>query len=476
MSWLFRPEKVEIETPAGRPLLAVRGGATFLPPDSPAIETLREHYRLPNPEFKIAMGLHKKGKYVALPHKWIEACREIPYDHAWGGGLAVPRCANVGNVHRVMKTTCPIAEPVQLVPEIKLRNYQEVAVRSLLSRTEGLVIAPCGSGKTTIGLGAIAAIPTKALVLVHTSDLAEQWITRCKQQLDVEATLVGAGNFDDSGRVVVALFQTLTNMRWSERYFWAKQFGLVIVDEAHHTPAETFSDVMMTMPAKHRLGLTATPERADKLTDILYWHFGTKLHEITTKNLMDAGVVMSPNVVVLQTGWSPPRGEDWVKMVGKMVASTQRNEFIEDVAMQLLETGRQVLLLSDRVAHCEIMAERLQQRGVESQALVGRLSKKRRKELLERAGSGEIRVLTATTLADEGLDLPGLGAVIMTVPTKNMPRVQQRIGRVMRTSEGKQTPIVIDLMDNAGSMRGMARKRCKLYRDLGCQFVDMEEV
>ena len=476
MSWYFEPSKTEIETEDGHPPLAVQGGGVFFPPDSPTIATLREHYRLINPEYKVASGMHKRGKYIAMPPKYIEACREIPYDHAWGGGLAVPRCANVGQVRRVVKMTCPEAQPVSLVPEIKLRPYQETAVRSLLSRQEGIVIAPCGSGKTTIGMGAIAAIPTRALVLVHTKDLAEQWITRCKEQLDVDATLVGGGSSDDSGRIVVALFQTLTNLRWPERYAWAKQFGLVIVDEAHHTPAETFSDVMMTMPAKYRLGLTATPTRADGLTDILYWHFGTKLHEITTKTLMESGIVMSPKVVLMQTGWSPPRDHEWVKMINKMVKDPARNAFIEDVAMQLLQSGRQVLLLSDRVAHCELMAGRFQDRGIESEALVGRLSKKRRKELLERADSGEIRVVTATTLADEGLDLPRLGAVILTVPTKNMPRVQQRIGRVMRTSEGKKTPVVIDLMDNAGSMRGMAQKRCRLYRDLGCQFADMEEV
>ena len=476
MTWTFKPTKTELETEDGRQPLAVHAGGVFFPRNATPNDTLREHYRLINPEHKIAAGLHKKGKYIAMPPKYIEACKEIPYDHPWGGGLAVPRCANVGSVRRVMKLSYPEAERVSLVPEIQLRPYQEVAVKGLLTRGEGIVIAPCGAGKTTIGMGAIASVPTKALVLVHTSDLAEQWIQRCKQQLGVEATLVGGGSSDDTGRVVVALFQSLVNMRWSERHFWGKQFGLVIVDEAHHPPAETFSDVMMTMSAKYRLGLTATPKRADGLTDILYWHFGTKLHEITTKNLVDAGVVMSPKVVVLQTGWSPPKSEEWVKMVGKMVSSAQRNDFIEDVAMHLLSTGRQVLLLSDRVAHCESMASRFKDRGIESEALVGRLSKKRRKELLQRADSGEIRVVTATTLADEGLDLPGLGAVILTVPTKNMPRVQQRIGRVMRTSEGKQTPVVVDLMDNAGGMRGMARKRCKLYRDLGCQFADMEEV
>ena len=476
MSWLFRPTNVEIETNDGKWPLAALGGAVFFPPDSPVIDTLNEHYRLPSPEYKMAMAMRQKGKYVQIPEPWVYACRTLPFTHKWGGGLAVPRSANVGTVAKVDKLTCPEAERVSLVPEIQLRSYQKIAVRNLLSRTQGIVIAPCGAGKTTIGMGAIEALPTKALVLVHTNDLAEQWVARCRQQLGVEATLVGGGSNDSSGRVVVALFQTLVKWDWLARYEWGKQFGLVVADECHHTPADTFSDVMMTMPAKYRLGLTATPQRADGLTEILYWHFGTKLHEITTKTLMDTGVVMSPKVVVMPTMWVPPRGDEWVKMINKMVSDSERNQFIEDVAKRLVGTGRQVLLLSDRVAHCEEMAERFRANGLSSEALVGRLSKKKRKSLLERADAGEIQIVTATTLADEGLDLPGLGAVILGVPSKNMPKIQQRIGRVMRTREGKQTPVVIDLMDDAGAMRGMLKKRCRLYRDLGCQFSDIDEI
>ena len=89
MSWYFEPSKTEIETEDGHPPLAVQGGGLFFPPDSPTIATLREHYRLINPEYKVASGMHKRGKYIAMPPKFIEACKEIPYDHPWGGGLAV---------------------------------------------------------------------------------------------------------------------------------------------------------------------------------------------------------------------------------------------------------------------------------------------------------------------------------------------------------------------------------------------------
>jgi len=151
-----------------------------------------------------------------------------------------------------------------------------------------------------------------------------------------------------------------------------------------------------------------------------------------------------------------------------MTQSESRNQIILERITELVNEGRQVLVLSDRVAHCEEIANQMREQSVNAEALVGKLSKTRRKDLLDRANKGDIRVIAATTLADEGLDLPALDTVILTTPTKAMGRVQQRIGRVMRVHNGKRQPLVIDLIDDPGALRGMARKRYRLYAKLGC--------
>ena len=96
------------------------------------------------------------------------------------------------------------------------------------------------------------------------------------------------------------------------------------------------------------------------------------------------------------------------------------------------------------------------------------MTKKQRAEVLERANNREIQVICATTVADEGLDLPSLDTVVLTTPTKALGRIQQRIGRVMRPHPQKKNPIVIDCVDDNGAMRGLARKRQKLYTKVGC--------
>ena len=153
-----------------------------------------------------------------------------------------------------------------------------------------------------------------------------------------------------------------------------------------------------------------------------------------------------------------------------MCSDNERTQFILDkVDILVRNEGRQVLVLSDRVQHCKEMAEELSNEGLRAVALVGTLSKKKRAELLESADKREIDVIFATCIADEGLDLPGLDTVFLTVPTKALGRIQQRIGRIMRVKEGKQTPVVFDVVDDSPVFNSMARKRIKLYRSLGCE-------
>mgnify|MGYP003147093379 CR=1 FL=1 len=453
--------------------ICVIGGAKFLPPNSPATDGIRNQLKLPNPAYKQAQALRGRGKWVNIPDAHINGCQEIPAEHPWGGGLSVPRCVDLSAYGLEMRDMrgAPEADAVALRSTIKLREYQQDAVRAWIEAGgEGVIVAPCGAGKTIMGLAALTKKNTKALVLVHTRDLAAQWADRCREILGVDATMYGGGKRDDSGRIVIATFQTLERMRWSERYQWAKQFGMCLVDEAHHVPATTFCAVMVTIPARYRLGLTATPDRPDGLTDLLHWHLGSTVFAIDTKMLALNGQVVAPRIEWLNTKWNPKtQGQEWCKLINEMTRDEGRNAIIVDRIVQAVNEGRQVLVLSDRVEHCQTLANDLADYNLKSAAFVGSVSKKRRQQILEEANAREIDVICATTVADEGLDLPGLDTVMLTTPSKALNRVQQRIGRVMRPHPDKKEPKVIDLVDEPGSLRGIARKRLRLYTRLGCR-------
>jgi superfamily II DNA or RNA helicase len=451
---------------------AALGGGLFLTPKYENESSILDRFKLVNPEYKMAMGLRNQGKYIAVPDQHINACHRIPYDHPWGGGLAIPRKAatSMGIAPFVDVRTEPKSEKIELNEEFSLRDYQQDALDAWVkSDGEGVIIAPCGSGKTAIGLASTTVFDTKCLILVHTNDLAVQWVNRCQSMLSIKATQYGGGKKDDSGRIVVATFQTLERMSFNQRYAFGKQFGLCIVDEAHHVPAHTFCSVMFCMPARYRLGLTATPERSDGLTNILWWHFGHSVYEITNAQLARSGHVLPPKIEWLFTDWfGPSKRLDWSKLITKMTTDDDRNNVIIDRVFDACKAGRQILVLSDRVDHCIEMAKMLRSKGIEAEPLVGRMTKKQRQEVLERADKREIQVVCATTVADEGLDLPSLDTVVLTTPTKALGRIQQRIGRVMRPHPLKKDPIVIDCVDDIGSMRGLARKRNRLYSRIGC--------
>lgn len=448
------------------------GGGMFLEPGNNNEDEILSRFKLLNPEYKMAMGLREKGKFIAVPDKYINACHRIPHEHPWGGGLAIPRKAaaqiNLGSFADVR--TEPQAEKLSLSSGFSLRDYQQDALDEWVkSGGEGVIIAPCGAGKTAIGLTAATVFDTKCLILVHTNDLAVQWINRCRSMLGIEASQYGAGKKDDSGRIVVATFQTLERMSFTERYAFGQQFGLCIVDEAHHVPAHTFCSVMFCMPARYRLGLTATPNRPDGLTSILWWHFGQAVYEITNAQLASSGHVVPPRIEWFFTDFAGPLHRvDWSKLITLMTTDRDRNQKIIERVVQACRNNRQVLVLSDRVDHCIKLAEEISGYDIVAEPLVGKMTKKQRAEVLERADKRQIQVVCATTVADEGLDLPSLDTVVLTTPTKAMGRIQQRIGRVMRPHPEKQDPIVIDCVDDIGSMRGLARKRNKLYTQIGC--------
>jgi superfamily II DNA or RNA helicase len=445
----------------GGAMKAARCGAMLLPPKSEGAARARRELSLPNPAH-VAWLRHGKGRE---PDRALSACGVMD-GGPWRGGVWAPREAP-GWTGGADRTVMPEAEPLTFL--WTLRDYQAPAVDAVVAAGGGGIIAPCGAGKTAMGCALMARWDTPTLVLVHTRDLAAQWVDRVRDSLGVEAEVVGYGkrSTGEHGRVVVASLQTLARWGWWKVHQWGQRFGLVVADEAHHVPAATWGAVVAGLAARHRVWLSATPDRPDGLGPILRWHMGPAVVEIDPKRIEAAGKVLAPVVRM----WSAPHvdleGMESHERARALADDVARNGGLVTEARLLVAQGRRVLLLTKLVDHCGELARMLCDAGVDAVALTGQTPKRERAETIERMRAGAVEVVCATSLADEGLDAPRLDACILAAPEGNVDRVEQRIGRVCRPHPDGMPPLVIDVVDGWGPFQGYARRRRRLYESRG---------
>ena len=422
-------------------------------------EALVDSVAIPSKEYAVAVAMRANGKRVPLPRSHITPARRH------GAGWYVPRYA--GESGATDATVVPVGEHIGAVPGFTLRGYQREALAAWWKHRSGIIVAPCGAGKTAIGLTAVLHLDTPALVLVHTGDLLRQWKERA-EALGIEVKTVSEGNGPVRARLVVATMQTLALWPCWQLAEWGAGFGLVIVDEAHHVPCATLTDVLYELPGRYRLGLTATPTRADGLTPILLGHMGPIRAEVSREALAEAGAIIVPRVERIATAWEPDAEADYVQMVTDATEDEPRNIQIADLAATAVKAGRHVLIQTERVEHARALSRLIGDRhGLGSVAVYGALGVKSRALALSQVASGACPILIATQLADEGLDLPVLDTLILGVPQRNAARLEQRVGRIARPAPGKVDAIVYDLLDGGLAAR-LQWARLKVYRMMGC--------
>lgn len=343
----------------------------------------------------------------------------------------------------------------------ELRPYQKKAVAALMRHGSGMIVAPCGSGKTAMTMYVIAVRRQPALLLCHTKDLAAQLAENVTQWLGIEPGMIGGGTWDVKP-VTVALMQSLAS-RSQETRDLLSRFGLVALDEAHHCPARTFTEIMQLFPAVYRYGVTATPERRDGLEDFMTAVIGPVRHEVRNTDLETAGLLIRPTVEWVPTAFDFDYSDtdDYSNMITALTEDEDRNALIIQIAADLMKQGRQVLILSGRVKHAHDLATALEDIFPDKvRPATSKETKKVRAESLDMMRSGELRCLTATSLADEGLDVRRLSGLILSTPSRSGSKTKQRLGRIMRPAEGKTAPVVYDLVDcNIGVLWSQARSR-----------------
>lgn len=248
---------------------------------------------------------------------------------------------------------------------------------------------------------------------------------------------------------------------------------VLILDEAHHAKADTYYDTLLKFDnAIYKFGMTGSIDTKDKLMVArLNAIFTEIVYEVKNKDMIDRGVSAKPtiNMVNIREPVGLMSKKNFQEVYAKgIVANETRNRIIVNFTKALVNTGKQTLIIVNYTEHGEWLAERLREENINVEFTHGELDSNLRTEQLSKARLGEVDVLIATSVLDEGVDISGFRALIMAGGFKSLRLVLQRIGRVLRKKETDNTALVYDFMDRTNeSLYRHSLDRVKIYENEG---------
>jgi superfamily II DNA or RNA helicase len=349
-----------------------------------------------------------------------------------------------------------------------IRDNQKEVVNSFLlpQPHDGIISLQTGGGKTVCALYIASQLKLPTVVLVHNTFLRDQWVERISAFLPnarigrIQGEVVDIENKD----IIVAMLQSLALKEYAVSPCHA--IGLVIVDECHHIASESFSQAIPKLTSKYMLGLSATPERKDKLMYVINWFLGPLLYKSDSSDKVDGLVKVEYfeyepedpkfNDIILN-----PSGVMFTSlMINKVVQTQHRNKFIVEILSDVFSNQeRQILVLSDRVDHTKAIFDLLPTEIQQKACILGREVKSEQRA----EWCSTKRILIATySMCKEGFDVATLNTLLMAT---SRPDIDQIVGRILRIEKDKRKvhPLILDIVDPP--FRRQFQTRLQLYKN-----------
>jgi DNA excision repair protein ERCC-3 len=328
----------------------------------------------------------------------------------------------------------------------QLRDYQTDAVEAFYrsGRTlggSGIICLPCGSGKTIIGLGAMARIASHTLIVTTNNISVRQWQDELLAKTEIDPDLIGeyTGKEKTIKPITITTYQMLTHRRSKEdefehlQLFTEHNWGLIIYDEVHMLPAPVFR-ATVEIQSRRRLGLTATLIREDGREEDVFALIGPKRYDVPWRVLEGKGFIAEAYCIEYRVPMSKELAMTYAlaqKRAQFRIAAENpaKTALVEELLA--LHHGEHVLVIGQFIAQLEQLAKDL-----DAPLITGKTKHAEREVLYDAFKSGEIKVLVVSKVANFAVDLPDANVMIQVSGTYGSRQEEaQRLGRILRPKE-----------------------------------------
>tara|TARA_B100001013_G_C24619529_1_gene446626 strand:+ start:912 stop:2669 length:1758 start_codon:yes stop_codon:yes gene_type:complete len=363
-----------------------------------------------------------------------------------------------------LSDTLPDGEP------FGLRSYQRDAVDAFYAGGSehggsGVVVLPCGAGKTIVGMGALAAVGKETLVLTTNVTALRQWRRELLEKTTLTEDQVGeySGEIKQIRQVTLSTYQMLTYRKSKVddfehfKLFFENPWGLIIYDEVHLLPAPVFR-FTAEIQATRRLGLTATLIREDGKEKEVFSLIGPRKYDVPWRSLEGGGWIADAECVEVRVELDPELKEDY-QLAGRRgkfrIAS--ENPFKMEAIKNLVRrhANDHILILGQYLDQLQLVADELG-----APLITGKTPQQTRDELYGGFRSGEIRTLVVSKVGNFAVDLPDANVAIQISGTFGSRQEEaQRLGRILRPKQDSGCAVFYSLVTRGSGIAASSREQ-----------------
>ncbi len=358
-----------------------------------------------------------------------------------------------------------------------LRNYQREAVRLFHSSGgSGVVVLPCGAGKTVVGLAVLEKLQCETLILTSNTTSVEQWREELLQRTNLEAEEIGeySGECREVRPVTLATYQMLTHRRSKGdpfvhmNLFKERNWGLIIYDEVHLLPAPVFR-ATADIQATRRLGLTATLVREDGREGDVFSLIGPRCYDLPWKSLERQGWIAAVECVEIIVPMESALRSRYIYAGGKeQFRLAAGNPAKAEAAGQIIaaHSGAAVLVIGQYLDQLEAIADFL-----EAPLITGKTPQRERKELYAAFNEGSLKVLVVSKVANFAVNLPDASVAIEVSGAYGSRQEEaQRLGRILRPKPGENKAYFYTLVTGDSREQEFAMRRRLFLTEQGYEY------